>query len=214
MTATTFDIHADVFTDGDLDEEATHRYERDLVKLFEDSPEGRALAAEGLDPGFAGQIVRYLLGYEGVSVPEMTDVQFEGVLFELIPEKVVAEPEEARAMILEARAFCRYLERAHGLDNAQSCLAIVEGDDAIEALEAALANPRRWGMAKSLVMQGKARGFDVSSKEGLDEWFSAYNASLPALRPLPGAVAATGRKDAGARRKKRKQQKAARRKNR
>jgi hypothetical protein len=218
MTATpTFDVNADLFPDGgELDEEAASRYERDLAKLFEESPEGRALAAEGLDTGFAGQIVHYLLGYEGVSVAQMTDLEFETVIFEIIPAKMVVEPEEARGMVLEARAFCRYLEREHGLENARSCLAIVEGDDAIEALEAALSNPENWGMAKSMVMQGKAKGFDVSSKEGLDQWFAAYNASLPPPPPHPalGGIAPGSRKAAEARRKKRKQQKAARRRNR
>lgn len=218
MTATTnFDIQAVLFTDGgELDEEAAARYERDLTKLFEESPEGRALAADGLDTGFAGQIIHYLLRYEGVSVTQMTDLGFETIVFEIIPAKMVVEPEEARGMILEARAFCRYLEREHGLENVRSCLSIVEGDDVIEALEAALSDPENWGMAKSMVMQGKAKGFDVSSKEGLEQWFAAYNASLPPPSPYPalGGIAPNSRKAAEARRKKRKQQKAARRRNR
>jgi hypothetical protein len=218
MTATTaFDIRADLFPDGgELDEEAGHRYERDLAKQFEESPEGKALAAEGIELGFAGNIVHYLLWHEGVSVPEMTEEQFESVIFGIIPAKVMVEPEEARAMILEARAFCRYLEWAHGLAGARSCLAAIENDSAIEELEEALANPENWGMAKSVVMQGKAKGFDVSSKEGLEAWFATYNASLPPPPPHPalGGVAPNSHKAAEARRKKRKQQKAARRRNR
>ncbi len=42
----------------------------------------------------------------------MTAVQFEAVIFEIMSAKVMVEPEEARAMILEARELCRYLERA------------------------------------------------------------------------------------------------------
>jgi hypothetical protein len=95
-------------------------------------------------------------------------------------------------------------------------LSIVEGDDAIEALEAALANPASWGMAKSMMMEGKASGFDVSSPEGIEQWMSAYNASLLAAtaRPTASGLAPVNRRSLASRRNKRKQQKAARRKNR
>lgn len=217
MTEPAFDIHADLFgEETGLDEEAAHDYERDLARLFEESPEGKTLAAEGVELGFAGTIVHYLLGYEGVSVPEMTDVQFENVVFDTVPAKMMVEPDEARSMILEARAFCRYLIREYGLENVEKCLAIVEGDDAIEALHAALATPGNWGMAKSMMMEGKAPGFDVSSKEGIEQWMAAYNASLPPPPPRSAgpAFAPMSRKAQAARRDKRKRQKAARRKNR
>jgi hypothetical protein len=217
VTEPSFDIHADLFDEGSgFDEDAGEDYEEDLAELFEASPEGQAVAAQGVELGFAGMIVHYLLRYEGVSVPEMTDLQFETVIYETIPAKVTVEPSEARAMILEARAFCRYLSRAFGLENAEECLAIVEGDDAIEALDAALANPNNWGMAKSMMMEGKARGFDMSSEEGIERWISAYNASLSPGPIGSGSPAPAGvsRRTEANRRKKRKQQKAARRKNR
>jgi hypothetical protein len=217
VTDSVLDINAAMFDhDGDLDEEAAHAYERDLARLFEQSPEGMALAAEGVELGFAGTIVHYLVGYESVSVPDMTAAQFETVLFEVIPRKVTVEPDEARGLVLEARGFCAYLHRAHGLANAAECLAAIKSDGAIDRLREALSDPRNWGMAKSLVMQGKESGFDVSSKAGLEEWFAAYNASLPSpasptsRQVLPGA----SRGAAVARRRKRKQQKTARRKNR
>ena len=216
MTDRVFDIRASLFGgETDLGEEAVEEYERELACLFEESPEGKAVAAEGVELGFARSIIHYLLGHVGVAVPEMTTEDFEEVLFDLVPAKVSVEPEEARNMILEARGFCAYLRRAHGLDNATECLAVIEDDAAIDRLREALADPGNWGMAKSMVMEGMARGFDVSSKEGLEQWFAAYNASLPPLPARSGGITlgAVRRTDA-ARRKKRKQQKAARRKNR
>jgi hypothetical protein len=154
--------------------------------------------------------------YQGVSVPDMTDLAFETVVYDIVPAKVTVDPDEARDMVLEARAFCRYLRRAHGLENAEECLAIVEDDEAIDALHAALANPHNWGMAKSMMMAGKAKGYDISSREGIERWMGAYNASLPlptsALSLRPSAP--TSRQARASRRNKRKQQKAAHRKNR
>ena len=147
MTDSAFDINAPLFHQGgDLDEEAAHAYERELARLFEESPEGLALAAEGVELGFAGMIVQYLVGYESVGVPDMTAGHFETVLFDLIPRKVTVEPDEARDMVLEARAFCAYLHRAHGLANAAECLAAIESEGAIERLREALAEPGNWGM--------------------------------------------------------------------
>src|SRR2546421_1508954 len=137
----------------------------------------------------------------------MTAGHFETVLFDLIPRKVTVEPDEARDMVLEARAFCAYLHRAHGLANAAECLAAIESDGAIERLRDALADPGNWGMAKSLVMQGQESGFDVSSKAGLEEWFAAYNARLPAPSTSRQILPSASRGAEATRRKKRKQQK-------
>jgi hypothetical protein len=66
------------------------------------------------------------------------------------------------------------------------------------------------------MMTGKARGFDVSSKDGIERWVAAYNASLPP--PLPRfsgpAFAFSSRRAQAARRNERKHQNAARCRNR
>lgn len=88
MTEPAFDIRANLFAPGsDLDEEAAHTYEQDLAHLFEVSPEGRALAAAGVELGFAGMIVHYLLWYQGLSVPDMTDLAFETVIYDIVPAR-------------------------------------------------------------------------------------------------------------------------------
>jgi hypothetical protein len=141
-------------------------------------------------------------------------VQFQTVLFDLIPRKVMVSPDEARDMIREVRAFLAYLGREFELENVSDCLALVRGDAAIARLREALAEPRNWGMAKSLMMEGKDRGFDVSSKEGIEEWMAAHNAGLSSPPRRTGATAIGHRPRPAAGRGKRKLQKAARRKNR
>jgi hypothetical protein len=43
-----------------------------------------------------------------------------------------------------------------------------------------MSNPANFGMAKSFFMMGKARGFDMYTQEGLDEWMMTYNTELMA----------------------------------
>lgn len=48
-----------------------------------------------------------------------------------------------------------------------------------------MSNPANFGMAKSLVMLGQERGFDMTSEEGLNEWMQTYNAELASGASLP-----------------------------
>jgi hypothetical protein len=100
---------------------------------------------------------------------------FEEVLFELFPRKVAVEPEAAAEIVDELRAFWTFLERAYSLPNAPALLKLLDSRAAVR-LERALANPANFGMAKSIVMQGQARGFDTTTKEGLDAWIYTHNA--------------------------------------
>jgi hypothetical protein len=57
-------------------------------------------------------------------------------------------------------------------------------------LETEMSDPANFGMAKSFVMMGFQRGFDMGSEEGMNEWMATYNAELAEGRgprvPLPG----------------------------
>ena len=45
--------------------------------------------------------------------------------------------------------------------------------------------PATFGIAKSFVMMGMERGFDLSSEEGINEWMATYNAGLTVGAGLP-----------------------------
>jgi hypothetical protein len=49
---------------------------------------------------------------------------------------------------------------------------------AARELKKKLSNPANFGIAKSFVMMGMERGFDLSSEEGINEWMERYNAEL------------------------------------
>jgi hypothetical protein len=181
VIASEFDIRKKLFdAQGQLDEDAANDYEQTLARLFGESPEGKTLAAEGVELGFASTVVHFVVFYEGANLAQMTTAQFGSVMFDLIPRKVMEEPGLAQDMIRETRSFLAFLTREFEFTNTFACLATIEGDRGVARLRQALSDPRNWGMGKSLLMSGKSSGFEVSSKEGIEGLIQAYNASRPA----------------------------------
>ena len=173
----TFDIRQMVVDaeTGEYDEETAIQYQETLEELFAQSPEGMALTEQGMSLGWTSPFLSYAMSYLGLTPAEMTARDFDEVLFELFPRKVAVEPEEAAAIVGELRAFWTFLGRAYSLPNAPALLKLLDSR-AVGRLERALADPANFGMAKSMVMQGQARGFDTTTKEGLDAWIHTYNA--------------------------------------
>lgn len=216
----TFDVRQRLYSDdGDYNEAAAQEYRQQLMDLFVESPEGSALIDEGIEIGWAELLVVYSMDYEGVTPATMAPWHLESVVFSIFPRKVSAQPDEARGAILELRAFLRFLDREYEIENARECLEVLD-DQAEARLARELGNPANFGMAKSFFMEGDARGFDLSSEEGLQQWVRAQNAefasqggapSLPELQ-LPGGGRAKKRHDT--RRAKRKMKRQSRKRNR
>lgn len=182
----TFDINQMVVDaeTGGYDEAAAIRYQEALEEQFAQSPEGVAYTAEGRTLGWTSPFLSYAMSHLGLTPPEMDQGDFDEVLFELFPRKVSVQPEEAADIIDELRAFWTFLGRAYELPNAPGLLEGLD-DRAARRLERELANPANYGMAKSMVMQGQARGFDTSTQEGLNAWMLTYNAEQMMGRPGP-----------------------------
>lgn len=175
-----FDIHQKIVNRyGEPDEKKAGQYQEQLLELFMESPEGQELVDAGIEPGLAGVMLEYGINYLGVTPPRMSPGELREILFELFPRKVSVEADEAPEIIRELQAFWKYLQREYQLGNAAACLKILD-DKAVRVLQEELSNPAKFGMAKSFVMMGKTRGFDLSTEEGLNEWMTTYNAELAA----------------------------------
>jgi len=175
-----FDIHQKIVNRyGELDEKKAMQYRDQLFNLFVESPEGQALIDEGNGPSWADMMMDYGINYLAVTPPQMTPGDLSEVLFDLIPQKVSAEADEAPNIIHELQAFWKFLQREFQLENAAACLKILD-DKAVHRLQKEMSNPANFGMAKSFVMMGKQRGFDMTTEEGINEWMKTYNAELAA----------------------------------
>lgn len=173
-----FDIRARL-VDDEPDEALVEEYTEQLSALFIASPEAEVLDQQEDDfDGFfwANAMIGYGINYCGVSPADMTAADFEEVLFDIIPRKVSCDASKAGEMVAELRAFWQFVQRQFGLSNAAACLAVLDGG-ASKKLEAKLADPAAFGMAKSLFMAGKKAGFDVESEAGMAAWISEYNSA-------------------------------------
>ena len=182
-----FDIHQSVYSeDGEYLEDAALDYREQLMDLFAASPEGQALLDQGDDLGWANHMMNYGITYPSVTPPDMSPADLHKILFDLFPRKVAAEPGSGAKAIRELRAFWTFLKREFHLANADVCLRILD-DAAARRLEQDLQDPAKFGMAKSMVMMGQTRGFDMTTDEGAQAWIATYNAEQQANWQAPSA---------------------------
>lgn len=174
-----FDIHQQVFDeDGEYFEEAGFRYRKELEALFEASVEAKTLEDEGIEPRWVYNLMDLGMSYQGVTPAQMSATDLRIILFDLIPRKISAKSEQAPEAIREFQLFWTFLQREFHLENAAACLEVLNEKSTVRRMREEMENPANFGMAKSLVMMGLERGFDVSSQEGMNEWAATYNAEL------------------------------------
>jgi hypothetical protein len=181
----TFDIHQNIFDADGLPLEGVARaYQDELLNVFEQSPERQALREEGFGGRWAGILLDLGQNYLGVTPPKMSAKDLREILFDLIPLKISALAEQAPEIIRELHAFWSFLQREFHLTNAAPCLTVFNGE-ATQRLKEEMSNPAHFGMAKSFVMAGLQRGFDMRTQEGADEWMRTYNAELAGGKGMP-----------------------------
>ena len=201
-----FDIRQRVIdSDGMPREKIAHQYKEQLMELFEQSPEGQTLQDEGIESGWASMMIDFGLDYLGKTPPQMSPDDLGEILFDLFPRKVSASADEAPEVIRELQLFWRFLQREFSLENAAACLKVLD-NNAVRELKEEMSNPANFGIAKSFVMMGQERGFDMTSEEDMNAWMATYNAELAAGTgpriPLPGEQSAGARKVQGKLRRK------------
>jgi hypothetical protein len=190
-----FDIRQHVFdaTTGEYLEDVALAYQEELLARFEASPEGQAYHNAGHEFGWSNPFLHYGITYLSVTPPDMTPAHLQEILFDLFPKKVSVPADAAPDIVHELRAFWSFLQREFSLKNAAACLKILD-EKAAQKLEAAMDNPANFGMAKSFMMMGQKRGFDMTSEAGVQQWMETYNAELAAGtgQPLPLSQAMPG----------------------
>lgn len=190
---------------GPIDHERRTQLQERLIVLFDDAPESR-----GLDTiGFCRTVMDFSANYFGRTLLTLDAGVLSRVLFELFPRKLCIQADEATDIILELRAFFKFLKRELRLPQADACLRLLS-EDALDRLEAELSNPANFSNSKGLFMDGVAAGYDMESEEGQNAWRKVVQ---DRLRPTSEAPRSASKKAAKAK-KKRKAARKARKKNR
>ncbi|MCC7446297.1 MAG: hypothetical protein IT324_02725 [Anaerolineae bacterium] len=172
-----FVIHQLLFDDetGEYFEQKAQQYLDELTRLFYDSPEGKALPGED---GWTRIMLDYAFGTIGMPLLELAKDDLEEILLDIFPASVSTPAESAPQIIAELQAFWRYIKREYALPNADDILRYLEEPSTLTDFREEMGNPNLYGPAKSIMMQGIQRGFDLNTPEGVDRWMATYNAKV------------------------------------
>ncbi|MEO7329189.1 MAG: hypothetical protein ABI193_11465 [Minicystis sp.] len=177
------DVIADLFElgqgdDKEIDPEARRPLEEELVRRFVGSPEAKTLK----DIQSCHFVMDFAADHFGATIATLDPAQLREIVFEIIPREVSIAAPAASWIIEENRAFYAFLKREFGLKQGDACLRVL-GGDAVKKLEAALSDPSKFGMAKSLVAGGREAGFEMDTKEGIEAYMRVMQS-----QPLPASI--------------------------
>ncbi len=156
-----------------LDSDTRLLLEIELVHRFVASPEAKALSGiecchfmmDAADSQF------------GATIATLSAAQLGEIVFHTIPEKVRVLASAAAWIIEDLRAFYSYLKREFRLEQADACLGVL-GGAAPQKLSAALSDPSKFCLAKSLLTAGREAGFDIETDAGAEAWIRVLDARL------------------------------------
>lgn len=178
---------------GDIEpgEEEFYDYQDELLKLFAESPEGKACAeADDGSAFWAWSVIDYSHNYIGVALHKMDANDMEELLTEIFPRKItLSAPEDADDGLPAMIAFWEYLKREYKLSNAENILRYLRAVKPAD-FRKWMNDSSRFGMAKSFFSMAQSEGFDLSKEEDNQAFMALYNARLQAGAfgglPLPG----------------------------
>ncbi|MEN0046845.1 MAG: hypothetical protein AAF806_07305 [Bacteroidota bacterium] len=169
------ELDPDTYEFPEFDQEAADLIYHD----FSESPFFETLTeAEKEDAGFAVDCLQsYLFNYEGLTLTDATVEDIATVCLGWIPKKVTSELAFFKNLSPILVQFFKYLgtTNAYPIDTEKVVNTLEEIAD--EIVERA-ANPRNWGMAKSMMMGAVEQGLDLSDQQALDQYMYDYNSNL------------------------------------
>jgi hypothetical protein len=165
--------------EGATTEAARHalgELEQDLAAAFLLSPESVELdSMSSYEQLFAFGRIAF-----GRTVFALTGAEFARLLFDVLPQKVMLEADDAAPLIADLRLFFAFLDRVFGHVHARACLEVL-GADAVTKLGAAIAQGANFSRERAIIAEGTRAGFDMYTREGI-EAFVAHKRAEAAKR--------------------------------
>ena len=161
--------------DDEDDAEDNERRVHEVAERFLDSPAAAALpeAVREDAPFIAHELLDRALVYEGALPEDLTERVLREVLLEIFPRKISGERELFEHVTPAAQALVNWLGSEGILQDAPALAAKVGlwGDRIVEHSQ----DPRRWGMAKGVVMRAKAEGVDPTDQAAYQRFVLEMN---------------------------------------
>ncbi len=182
-----------IFRQDDVDAEAASEYCDQCSRLFSRSPEAEEVIDRYGDLGWHGLLLEFGIDYRAEIIDVMSVETVSDFVLGFMPAKVTTEPDTAAEIIDELRMFWRFLDRVYRLPHAAAIVRWLSRDGLVRRLEAELADPRNYGMAKSLAMKASNAGYDIRSESDMQAFLAEYNRSLHSrsASPPPRSVRAS-----------------------
>lgn len=157
---------------------------REVSLAYENSKERSGLKAPwGVEVVLMDLSVRYM----DTTIATILPPELEGVLYELIPAKVMGPASDAARIVADCRAFLSFLKRKYGLTNADMLIDVL-GDDAEAELQFALSNSDNFSIGKQALSGGDLSmidgAFDSEIFPMLDSGDFDFNDQLPGKAAL------------------------------
>ncbi|MFH7241733.1 MAG: hypothetical protein ACHWZW_02675 [Spirulina sp.] len=160
----------DDYIEGALESFANSRAGKAHIRLY---PEGG---------GWIEVFIEFALRYGGYTLPTMTKSEAKSVMEDFLPRRMVlSDPSEADDAIPELVAFWTYLHEVYRFRSAKAIAKYLES--IADQFPEWMFDPHRGGMAKQLMMEGMAKGFDMTTQEGLQAFQASQQASLKSASP-------------------------------
>jgi len=173
-----FLIHQLDNLDYDQAEPLLDDYIEDAIEEFAESKAGKAhirLYPEG--GGWIETFIEFALRYGGYTLPTMTKSEAQSVMEDFLPRRLVlTDPSETDDAIPELVAFWTYLHEVYRFRSARAIAKYLESIE--DQFPKWMFDPNRGGMAKQLMMEGMAKGFDMTTQAGIQAFQASQRASL------------------------------------
>jgi uncharacterized protein YchJ len=116
---------------------------------------------------------QYMYSYHGSSPEKWNESGLEECCLDTLPRKITADEPYYRSMASVLSAFFNFLGEKGYLKNASNLAKKVKKID--KQIMKNASDPRRWGMAKSMLMAAKKAGVDIENQKELNKFMQLYN---------------------------------------
>ena len=166
-----------------------HAWKKRWINAFIESSLFNTLSEiEQEEAGFVlDTFITFMFEYENLLPNEWNADAASKICLEVVPRKVMADKESFDAFAPALIQFLQFLDSKHLVSSAKSIIReINQIKDQIAVLAA---DPRRWGMTKSFMMDAKASGVDTNDDTEIQRYLMLKQAAAFQSRPTqPGSL--------------------------